>query len=243
MGILNIFSKNKDGKLKRAELKVHSKDSKIRVRGSRTGGINASYSPVRGITFNSKHGMRVSKTFKGLTFGFRGGMRGKGGKAFVRGRWSSEGGLLNTNLSKKGLSFSTKTKHATYNWTRPNYSSVKIAGVQFRGKKAKDLAQFLAIAELMSQLIIFSFKLLYNLILTLIYITPIIFQILVFVTPIIFQVIVFVAQVAFQIVFFIGESITQLMILTFHLLLFLTVDLPRQIFDLAVNALPTRKAK
>ena len=49
---LKIF----EGKpLKRIELKAHSQNSKVRLRASRTGGINAAYHPVRGITLNTKN--------------------------------------------------------------------------------------------------------------------------------------------------------------------------------------------
>ena len=204
MGILKIFSNNKDGKLKRAELKVHSKDSKVRVRASRTGGVNAAYHPVRGITFNTKYGMRASKTFKGLTLGFQ------GGNSIVRGRWSSKGGLLNANLSKSGLSFSTKTKHSTYNWTNPNRSSVNFAGIQIRGKKAKDLAAGLLMYEIMWGLISFIFRLC--------------FSILEFVVPILFQIILFV-----------GSVVVRLVISIMYLLLYLIIDLPKQVFSLATE--------
>ena len=62
MRILKIFEKKP---LKRVELKAHSKNSKFRVMASRTSGVNAAVHPLRGLTFNTKYGMRVSKTFKG----------------------------------------------------------------------------------------------------------------------------------------------------------------------------------
>ena len=43
MRLLNIFKKKP---FKRIELKVHSKDSKARIRASRTGGINAAIHPL-----------------------------------------------------------------------------------------------------------------------------------------------------------------------------------------------------
>jgi len=116
--------------IKRIEGKLHTPGKKLRIRLSRTGGLNAGWHPFRGVTLNSKHGLRVSKTFKGLTTGLQ------GGKLILRGRWSTSNGLLNTNLSKSGLSFSTKSRFGTYNWTNPNRSSFKFAGIQIRGKKA-----------------------------------------------------------------------------------------------------------
>jgi len=116
--------------MKRIEGKLHTPDKKFRLRLSRTGGLNAGWHPFRGVTLNSKHGLRVSKTFKGLTTGLQ------GGKLILRGRWSTSNGLLNTNLSKSGLSFSTKSRFGTYNWINPNRSSFKFAGIQIRGKKA-----------------------------------------------------------------------------------------------------------
>jgi len=116
--------------MKRIEGKLQTPDKKFRLRLSRTGGLNAGWHPFRGVTLNSKHGLRVSKTFKGLTTGLQ------GGKLILRGRWSTSNGLLNTNLSKSGLSFSTKSRFGTYNWINPNRSSFKFAGIQIRGKKA-----------------------------------------------------------------------------------------------------------
>ena len=133
MRLLNIFKKKP---FKRIELKVHSKDSKTRIRASRTGGINAAIHPLRGLTFNTKHGMRVSKTFKGLTLGVQ------GKSSVVRGRWTSKNGLFNLNLSKSGFTFSSKSEYGTYNISKPNRSSFKFGGVQLRGKKAAPLAGF-----------------------------------------------------------------------------------------------------
>lgn len=136
MKFLKIF---KGKPLKRAEVKVHSDNSKYRLRASRTSGINASVKLGRNATYNTKHGFRVSKTIKGLTFGLR-----RGG-AILRGRWSNSNNLLNLNLSKSGFSFSTSSRFGTYNWTKPNYSSFKFAGIQLRGKKAAEGAFLFAI--------------------------------------------------------------------------------------------------
>ena len=58
-----FFKKIFDGKpLKRIEIKAGS--PKFRIRASRTGGVNAAVHPLKGLTFNKKHGLRVSKTLK-----------------------------------------------------------------------------------------------------------------------------------------------------------------------------------
>ena len=151
MKLLKIFS----GKpLKRAEIKAHSDDSKIRARASRTGGVNAAYHPLRGLTFSTKYGMRASKTLKGLTLGIQ------GGKTVVRGRWSTKNQLLNLNLSKSGFSISSKSKYGTYNFTNPNRSSFKFGGIQIRGKKAAGPALFFTILTLIPHIFAFFFNLL-----------------------------------------------------------------------------------
>jgi len=118
--------------LKRIEIKAGS--PKFRIRASRTSGLNAAIHPLRGLTFNTKHGLRVSKTFRGLTLGFQ------NGNSVIRGRWSSKNNLFNLNLSKSGFSLSSKSRYGTYNISNPNRSSFKYAGVQIRGKKAAGLA-------------------------------------------------------------------------------------------------------
>lgn len=144
MKFLKIF---KGKPLKRAEVKVHSDDSKFRLRASRTSGVNASVKLGRNATYNTKHGFRVSKTIKGLTLGLR-----RGG-TILRGRWSNSNNLLNLNLSKSGFSFSTSSRFGTFNWTKPNYSSFKLAGIQLRGKKAAKSAFLFAIIAIASEFI------------------------------------------------------------------------------------------
>jgi len=106
-------------------IEVNEKVAGVRGRASRTGGATAAVSPVKGITLNSKHGARVSKTFSGLTLGFQ------NLNSVVRGRWSSGG--MNLNLSKSGFTFSTKGLFGTYNLLRPKRSSATVAGIQVRG--------------------------------------------------------------------------------------------------------------
>jgi hypothetical protein len=206
---LKIF----EGKpLKRIELKAHSKNSKVRLRASRTGGLNAAYHPVRGITLNTKYGLRASKTFKGLTLGVQ------GRRTVFRGRWSSKNGLLNANLSRSGLSFSTKSKYGTYNWTRPNYSSFKFAGIQLRGKNASGLAFIFAVITLIPAIIQLAF---YSLIFA--------FQTAVFLLRFSFG----AASFLFRLVMFISAVLMRILLLAFNISLFLLWDMPRQLFNLA----------
>ena len=114
-----------DKKDKNKRIEINEGVAGVRVRASRTGGINVSASPVKGVTLNSKHGMRVSKTFKGLTLG------AQNFSSVVRGRWSA--GAMNINLSKSGLSASNKNALGTFNFRRPKYSSTTIMGIQVRG--------------------------------------------------------------------------------------------------------------
>jgi len=151
MKFLKIF-KNKP--LTRIEAKAHSKSSKFRVRASRTGGINASVHPLQGLTANTKHGLRASKTFKGLTLGFQ------RDNSVVRGRWSFKNGLLNLNLSKSGFSISSKSKYGSYNISNPSRSSFKFGGIQIRGNKAAGPALIFTLIALIPVLVKFFFNVL-----------------------------------------------------------------------------------
>ena len=106
-------------------IEVDEKVGPARLRASRTGGVSASTSPLKGITLNSQHGVRVSKTFKGLTVGLQ------NSRSVFRGRWSAGG--MNVNLSKSGFSLSAKNPFGTLNLTNPKRSSGRIMGVQVRG--------------------------------------------------------------------------------------------------------------
>jgi len=106
-------------------IEIDEKLGPVRVKASRTGGASVSTSPFRGLTLNSQHGVRVSKTFKGLTLGFQ------NSTSVVRGRWSVGG--MNINLSKSGFSLSAKNPFGTINLTNPKRSSGSVLGVQVRG--------------------------------------------------------------------------------------------------------------
>jgi hypothetical protein len=142
--------------MKRIEGKISSKNKKFRARLSRTSEVNASYHPVKGVTLNNKYGLRVSKSFKGLTLGVQ------GGESVVRGRWSSKKGGLNANLSKSGLSLSSKHKFGTLNWTKPQYSSFRFVGLQFRGKKAAQWGLLFWMLSIMFKLVFSVIKFAYH---------------------------------------------------------------------------------
>ena len=112
---------------------IHSRNNLIREGKARQDKVTTvtwfGFKLGRNATYNTKHGFRVSKTIIGLTLGLR-----RGG-TILRGRWSNSNNLLNLNLSKSCFSFSTSSRFGTYNWTKPNYSSSKLAGIQLRGKK------------------------------------------------------------------------------------------------------------
>ena len=127
-------------KLKRIE--INEKVGPIRGRISRTGGITGAVSPVKGVTLNTKHGARVSKTYKGLTLGLQ------NFNSVVRGRWSTKGEKVNVNLSKSGFSASVKNSLGTFNLKNPNRSSATFAGIQVRGKNAAWIAGFGFILDL-----------------------------------------------------------------------------------------------
>ncbi len=95
-------------------------DPALRVQG-KVLGVNA--------TANTTHGIRLSaRIAKGARVALQ------NGKFRLIGRWRS--GPLAFNLSKSGVSASVKNEVGTINLLKPQYSSYKAAGIQFRGKKA-----------------------------------------------------------------------------------------------------------
>lgn len=185
--------------MKRLEGKISSKKKGLRGRLSRTSGINASYHPVKGVTVNNKYGLRISKSFKGLTLGFQ------GGSSVFRGRWSSTRTALNANLSKSGISFSTKHRFGTINWSKPQYSSFSFAGIQLRGKKANQWA----------------------LIIYLLMLIPISFRLLSEVVKLCFL----AGEILTIIAIWLLRVTWLSLILMFHISLFLFYDLPRQVIN------------
>ena len=102
------------------------------TRASRTGGVALRIQQRLGrfnFTANTARGLRAStQVAKGARVALQ------NGKFRLIGRWQC--GPMNFNLSKTGGSASMKTDIGAFNFIKPRYSSVKIAGVQFRGKNA-----------------------------------------------------------------------------------------------------------
>ena len=122
----NIGKKDEYGKQRRIEHRGKY------LRASRTGGVSLrAQTKAAGfsLTANSRRGLRVSRTIAKSTQ-----VAMQNGRFILRGRYGK--GPTKMNLSKSGVTFSTRNSLGTFNWTRPQRSSAKIAGVQFRGKNA-----------------------------------------------------------------------------------------------------------
>ncbi|QHI70500.1 hypothetical protein [Tichowtungia aerotolerans] len=136
--MFNIGEKDSDGRQKRIEHRGRH------LRISRTGGVAVREQiKVAGLnlTANSKHGVRATtRIAKGTNAGFQ------NGNFRLRGRYGK--GPTKLNLSKSGISASTKTAIGTFNWMKPNRSSVKIGGVQIRGKNAATIQMVYAVFAL-----------------------------------------------------------------------------------------------
>lgn len=105
------------------------------TRISRTGGV-AIRAQTRAagvnLTVNSNHGLRLSKgVLKGTQIALQ------KGRFRLRGRYGK--GPTKINLSKSGITVSTRNQLGSFNWIKPNRSSAKLFGVQVRGKKAAQL--------------------------------------------------------------------------------------------------------
>jgi hypothetical protein len=129
MSFLKIGEKDRDGRQKRIE------HTGRYLRASRTGGLSLrAQTRMSGVnlTANSRHGVRVStRLAKGTNVALQ------HGRFVLRGRYGSDAARL--NLSKSGLTVSSKTPVGTYNWVKPGRSSFKMAGIQVRGHKAANL--------------------------------------------------------------------------------------------------------
>lgn len=136
--MFNIGEKDSDGRQKRIEHRGRH------LRVSRTGGVAVRKQiKVAGLnlTANSKHGVRATtRIAKGTRAGFQ------NGNFRLRGRYGK--GPTKLNLSKSGISASAKTAIGTFNWMKPNRSSVKIGGVQIRGKNAAAIQMVYAVFAL-----------------------------------------------------------------------------------------------
>ncbi|MFP4375298.1 MAG: hypothetical protein ACLFPO_13275 [Spirochaetaceae bacterium] len=119
------------------------------LRASRTGGVSLrAQTKAAGLTVtgNTKRGIRVStRVAKGTNVALQ------NGRFRLRGRYGR--GPTKLNLSKSGASVSTRNALGTFNWTNPNRSSAKIAGVQMRGKKAANLQMIYLLVMLVVNLV------------------------------------------------------------------------------------------
>ncbi|ADC71623.1 conserved hypothetical protein [Thioalkalivibrio sp. K90mix] len=126
MALLKVGEKDRDGRQKRIE------HTGRYLRASRTGGLSLrAQTRAAGInlTGNTNHGVRVStRLAKNTQVAFQ------NGRFILRGRYGSDAAKF--NLSKSGVTVSTKTPIGSFNWIRPGRSSAKIAGVQLRGHNA-----------------------------------------------------------------------------------------------------------
>ncbi len=151
--MFGIGKKDSDGRQTRIEHRGKH------VRASRTGGVSLrGQAKAAGMTFtvNSKHGTRVSRRIaRGTNIALQ------GGRFRLRGRYGT--GPTKLNLSKSGASVSTKNRLGSFNWTNPNRSSAKVAGVQFRGKRAAQMQTAYLIVTGIISLIQFVFIALFQL--------------------------------------------------------------------------------
>lgn len=126
MGFFNIGKK--DEYLKQRRIEHRGKH----LRASRTGGVALrAQAKALGanVTANTQQGLRVSTTPLKYTQ-----IALQNGRFVLRGRYGS--GPLRLNLSKTGVSVSTRNRLGSFNWLKPNRSSAKILGIQSRGKNA-----------------------------------------------------------------------------------------------------------
>lgn len=142
--------KDEDGKQVRIEHRGNY------TRASRTGGMSVRTEKKIGrvnLTANSSKGLRASTR---IVNGAR--MALQNGRFQLIGRWRA--GPLGFNLSKTGVSASVNNRAGTFNFLKPQYSSFKLAGVQFRGKKAAQLQLIYIVFTLALLLILASLRLL-----------------------------------------------------------------------------------
>jgi DNA uptake protein ComE-like DNA-binding protein len=126
MSFFNLGKKDIDGRQVRIEHRGRY------LRASRTGGVALrAHAKAAGVNFtgNTSQGIRVSTTpVKDTQVALQ------NGRFILRGRYGR--GPTKLNLSKSGLTVSTRNKLGTFNWIKPNRSSARIAGVQVRGRNA-----------------------------------------------------------------------------------------------------------
>ena len=126
MGLFRIGETDRDGRQKRIE------HAGRHLRVSRTGGVSLrAQTRAAGInaTANSRHGLRLSTRLARNTQ-----VAMQNGRFVLRGRYGSDAARF--NLSKSGVTVSSRTGIGSLNWVRPNRSSARIAGIQVRGRNA-----------------------------------------------------------------------------------------------------------
>jgi len=126
LALFKIGEKDREGRQKRIE------HTGRYLRASRTGGValraQARVGAVN-VTGHTGQGVRVSTQLaKNTQVAFQ------NGRFILRGRYGSDAAKL--NVSKSGVSVSTKTGIGAINWLRPGASSAKLGGVQVRGRNA-----------------------------------------------------------------------------------------------------------
>lgn len=150
MGFLKIGESDRDGRQKRIE------HTGRYLRASRTGGVSLrAQTRVSGVnlTANTNHGLRVStRLAKNTQVAFQ------NGRFVLRGRYGSDAAKV--NLSRSGLTVSSKTPVGTVNWIRPGRSSFKLAGIQLRGHKAAWLQALYGVFALVFALVALVFQVL-----------------------------------------------------------------------------------
>ncbi|WP_018936673.1 hypothetical protein [Thioalkalivibrio sp. ALJ24] len=135
MALFKIGEKDRDGRQKRIE------HSGRYLRASRTGGVSLrAQTRAAGInlTGNTRHGVRVSTRLARNTQ-----VALQNGRFVLRGRYGSDAARL--NLSKSGVTVSSKTPIGSFNWVRPGRSSVKFGGIHMRGHKAAGIQGIFAL--------------------------------------------------------------------------------------------------
>ena len=129
------------------------------LRASRTGGVSLRKQARLGqynVTANTAHGVRLSRRIaKGTNLALQ------NGQLRLRGRYGK--GPTKLNLAKSGLSVSTRNALGTFNWTRPQYSSANVLGVNVRGRKAANMQ----LVFMLFQAVVLVFKVLAFLLVTL----------------------------------------------------------------------------
>lgn len=123
----SIFDKDKNGRVKTIGYRGEN------VRVSRTGGVGIRQSAKAGIftfTGSTSEGFRAT-----INAGKGTQISAQNGRAIIRGRYGV-GKNSHVNVSKTGVSMSTRMPSGTVNWLKPGRSSATIAGVTIRGTKA-----------------------------------------------------------------------------------------------------------